>query len=497
MARDGGQVRWALLVAGFAIVAFVAALAHRPAQGGTSAGAGGLARALEAIAGGDLTVKLPEGTSDLGRVGTSVNGIVDQMRVILSHVEAGKVEVAARWREVNVVAEQMLDTSENTAMQASLSAATAAHISDNMQRIAAATEEMAATTREVAQHAAQAASVAETVAQEVVAANSTVSDLEDSSIEIQTVVDLIRQIADQTHLLALNATIEAGRAGDAGHGFAVVASEVKALARQTAAATGHVNDSVKSIQTGSAEAAGIMSHFTDTMARVSDNQSAIAAAVEEQTETTKEIGRNTAMAASGSAELAENVETLADAIRATEFAGTHARTIAGDLELLEESLNSVLGRYTFDRVEFAATTEEAPEATPVVTVDGVMTVQNNVIGTGLNEFSYDAHWRHNSGTAESGSFCSIPGDSATIRFNGTQIRYYGICKPNHGIIGVSVDDGPETEIDQFDADEETRMLWESPVLPAGEHTLRLRVTGTKQPRSRYIWVTVDRVEIVL
>jgi methyl-accepting chemotaxis protein len=490
-------VRWGLVVAAFAIVAFVTALVSRPVAAVVSGDASELAAAVEAIAGGDLTVKLPGGTSELGRIGTSVNNLTGQMSVVLSHVEAGKLEVAKRWREVNVVAEQMLETSENTAMQASFSAATASHISDTMQRIAAATEEMAATIREVAAHAAQAASVAENVAQEVVAANSTVSDLEDSSIEIQTVVDLIRKIADQTHLLALNATIEAGRAGDAGHGFAVVASEVKALARQTAAATGHVNDSVKSIQTGSAQAAGIMNHFTDTMARVSDNQSAIAAAVEEQTETTKEIGRNTAMAAAGSSELAENVESLVDAIRATEYAGTHARTIAGDLELLEESLSTVLGRYTFDRVEFDAT-DEAPDATPAVTVDGVMTVPNNVIGTGLNQFSYDEHWRHAAGTAEeSGSFCSIPGDMATLRFTGTQIRFFGVCKPNHGIIGVTLDGGPEKEIDQYAEDEESQMLWESPVLPAGEHTLKLRVTGTKSVKSRYTWVTVEHVEIVL
>jgi methyl-accepting chemotaxis protein len=484
---------------GFALVLIAFELLSRTTGAGSSGSLRKLASDVDAIAAGDLNVKLSEGPGEVGKIARAVNALTDELRTVLTQLEVGKNELSSGWREVNEVAWQMLDTSETTAEQALTAAATATQVSDTMQRIAAATEQMASTIREVAQHAAQAASVAESVAQEVVLANGTVSALEDSSNEIQTVVELIRKIADQTHLLALNATIEAGRAGEAGHGFAVVAGEVKALAQQTAAATGHVNDSVKSIQSGSAQASGVMSHFTETMARVSDNQSAIAAAVEEQTETTKEIGRNTSMAAAGSSELANNVQLLVGAVRATAYAGAHARTIAGDLEILEGTMAAVLTRYTFDRVELEQIEEEDVYETGVVTVDGITTVQDNVIGTDINQFSYGEHWRHSKKTAESAesdSYCSIPGDTVTMRFRGTKIRYYGLCEPNHGIIAASVDGGPETMVDQYAPSHESRMLWESPQLPEGEHTFTLRVTGDKHPESRYIWVTVDHVDIV-
>ena len=261
-----------------------------------------------------------------------------------------------------------------------------------MHRIAAATEELAATIREVASHASLASSVATDVTVQVVAANGTVGQLQSASREIQKIVDLISSIASQTHLLALNATIEAARAGEAGLGFTVVAGEVKALAAQTSTATTNVTRSVGSIQTGSAAAAEVMSAVTDTISRVSDNQSAIAAAVEQQTATTHEIGRNTALAAQGSASLAGNVQDLVAAVRATAYAGAQARTVAGELAALESSLDAVVGRYTFVPVERAAAAAEAVSVP--TTADGVVTIQNDVFGTGLYELSYGEHWRH-------------------------------------------------------------------------------------------------------
>ena len=200
--------------------------------------------------------------------------------------------------------------SETTADQASNAAATATDISESMHRIAAATEELAATIREVATHASTATNVAVEVTGQVGAANGTVGELERSSQQIQDIVELIQRIAKQTHLLALNATIEAAHAGTAGRGFGVVADEVRELAGQTATATTDVTRSVEAIQLGSRAAADVMEAVTETIARVRDNQAAIAAAVEQQTVTTHEIGRNTAVAAQGSTTLAESVDGL-------------------------------------------------------------------------------------------------------------------------------------------------------------------------------------------
>ncbi|MCZ3196181.1 methyl-accepting chemotaxis protein, partial [Acinetobacter baumannii] len=86
--------------------------------------------------------------------------------------------------------------------------------------------------------------------------DATMRQLAENAREVDAVVSMIKSIAGQTNLLALNATIEAARAGAAGRGFAVVASEVKALAEQTAKATGEITQQVAAIQNATGEAVG-------------------------------------------------------------------------------------------------------------------------------------------------------------------------------------------------------------------------------------------------
>jgi methyl-accepting chemotaxis protein len=455
--------------------------------------------AFGVIAKGDLArpVVLPKGSA-WRPLGESIADVTGALSVALTRIEIAKNELNVGWHDVDGMAWKSLETTETTAAQATAAARAAEGISQSLQLIAAATDEFASTIQEVARHASEASSVASAATDEVNAANATVADLAVASHHIEEVLRFIGNIATQTHLLSLNATIEAARAGEAGRGFAVVAGEVKQLSQQTGAATANVGASVSSIQEGSAQAAAAMVRVTDTMVRVNDNQHGIASAVDQQTATTAEIGRNTSSAAMGSAELAENVAALVNNIRLTAYAGAHARSVAAELARIEDSLTQVLAPYRFTPVALDVEEEVDVRTMGVKTVGNTTTVYHYVFGSGVNEIEYSSDWRHSKANLESSgsdSYCGMENGVAALRFVGTRARYYGFAESNHGMVALSIDDGPETVVDQYGTSRENRMFWQSPVLPHGNHVLRARATCDQNPASRYIWVTLERIEI--
>ncbi|RLV47088.1 methyl-accepting chemotaxis protein, partial [Nocardioides mangrovicus] len=114
-----------------------------------------------------------------------------------------------------------------------------------------------------------------------------------------------------------NATIEAARAGEAGKGFAVVANEVKELAQETARATEDIARRVEAIQGDTTGAVEAMGQISAIITSINDYQLTIASAVEEQTATTNEMSRNVAEASSGSGDIANNIDGVADAANTT------------------------------------------------------------------------------------------------------------------------------------------------------------------------------------
>jgi methyl-accepting chemotaxis protein len=238
---------------------------------------------------------------------SNINGIAvsaEQASAQVASVAAASDSVSDNMKEIDV------DTAEvSTRLQAV--AASAEQMSNSVNAVATAVEEMYASLNEVAKNAARGTQVTGKASDGAGMTSETVNSLGASAREIGEVVDLIRGIAAQTNLLALNATIEAASAGEAGKGFAVVANEVKALAKQTAAATESIRERVESIQADTSAAVKAIKTIVEFIAEIDLIMHTIDSAVEEQTATTNEISKSIAEVASVAGSVSENVTEAA------------------------------------------------------------------------------------------------------------------------------------------------------------------------------------------
>jgi methyl-accepting chemotaxis protein len=166
------------------------------------------------------------------------------------------------------------------------------------EQLRTATEQMTISIREIAQSCTKAASVVGTAVNIAHSANSKISRLGDSTVEISKVIKVSTSIAKQTNLLALNAAIEAARAGEAGKGFSVVANEVKELAKETANATEQIGHRIETTNEDVKIAIDAIAQLSEVINQVSELSNSIASAVEEQTAATNEMTRNLTEAAS-------------------------------------------------------------------------------------------------------------------------------------------------------------------------------------------------------
>jgi aerotaxis receptor len=194
----------------------------------------------------------------------------------------------------------------------------------NAQIVAAASEELAASIREVAAQVDHASTVARDASRKGNDARETIRSLSDAGDRIHSVVRLIAEIASQTNLLALNATIEAARAGEAGRGFAVVANEVKALATQTAHATTEIARQIEDLRAATAAAVTQVDAVGHTLDAVAEVSISVAAAIEQQTSATHEIARNVA-------ESSQAVQRITDLMAEVASEATAAGQQVGDL----------------------------------------------------------------------------------------------------------------------------------------------------------------------
>jgi methyl-accepting chemotaxis protein len=323
---------------------------------------------------GDLTRRLEiQSKDEIGELGQWFNAFIDNIQTIIRDVAGNAKKLNASSSDLAGIADRMSLNTEQTSekcdmvavsteeMNTSTNTVAAAmeQVSSNMGMVASAAEEMTVTINEIAGNAEKASSITVDAVDQTNNASKQVGQLGQAAQEIGTVIETITEISEQVNLLALNATIEAARAGDAGKGFAVVANEIKDLARQTAAATGEIKNRVNGIQSSTAGTVAEIKNITHVVNNVNEIVATIAAAIEEQSATTREISSNVAQASRGVGDvsnnvaqnsvavskIAEDIEDVTQATTAISNSSSQLSSSSKDLSKLAGQLEVMVGRF--------------------------------------------------------------------------------------------------------------------------------------------------------
>ena len=295
---------------------------------------------------GDLTQRLDADRKDeFGGVAESFNEFMDKLSVTIGSVDGQASHLLEGSQQLASVSQQLTAASAQALSQTDVVSEAAGQVASSINVVVVAADEMQAAIGEIARSASEAATTASTAVRAAEEANQIMTKLGESSAEITDVTRMISSIAEQTNLLALNATIESARAGEAGKGFAVVANEVKELARATSKATGDITVRVETILADTREATEALDNIQNIIAAMSDAQSVIASAVEEQTATTAEINRSVLVAASSADVIASAIAETVQATSETTAGAETTLVTAGDVARTAEDLRDLVGQF--------------------------------------------------------------------------------------------------------------------------------------------------------
>ncbi len=320
-----------------------------------------LAGDLKRLAAGDFTSELTvQRRDELGQVASSVAAIQQELGSLIREVSSTTNSVAAAAEELAVISDQ---TNKNIHTQRKETDQVAAAVSDmsaSLQEVARNGEEAASAAREAdsastkgSQIVLRSATEMRSLAEEVEAATGVMQELSTDTTNIGNVLEVIRDIAEQTNLLALNAAIEAARAGEQGRGFAVVADEVRTLASRTQASTQEIQTQIEKLQSRSERAMNAMERSQKQAGSSVEEAEAAGRALQEITAAVTAISERVASIAESirrqeavAGEIDERIGRINQAAGESSNSMDQVTAASGELSKFASALQGMTARFT-------------------------------------------------------------------------------------------------------------------------------------------------------